>query len=111
MAETCHAAVFNGDGTYDVREFAVPDPPDGGAVLRVEAVGLCDELVEGVECLVEGRVGVGVVLVVEVDVVGAEPSQAGLAAFVDAAGERAGLVGLVVGAGEELGGDHHVVVA
>jgi 2-desacetyl-2-hydroxyethyl bacteriochlorophyllide A dehydrogenase len=41
MAETCQAAVFNGDGTYDVREFAVPDPPDGGAVVRVEAVGLC----------------------------------------------------------------------
>ncbi|HEV8296184.1 MAG TPA: alcohol dehydrogenase catalytic domain-containing protein, partial [Acidimicrobiales bacterium] len=41
MAQTCHAAVFLGDGTYDVREFAVPDPPPGGAVLRVEAVGLC----------------------------------------------------------------------
>ena len=41
MAGSCHAAVFNGDGTYEVREFAVPDPPDGGAVLRVEAVGLC----------------------------------------------------------------------
>jgi threonine dehydrogenase-like Zn-dependent dehydrogenase len=33
--------VFLGDGTYEVREFAVPDPPPGGAVLRVEAVGLC----------------------------------------------------------------------
>ena len=41
MAGTCHAAVFLGDGSYEVREFAVPDPPPGGAVLRVEAVGLC----------------------------------------------------------------------
>jgi len=39
--ETCRAAVFNGDGTYEVREFPVPSPPPGGAVLEVEAVGLC----------------------------------------------------------------------
>ena len=41
MSETCHAAVFLGDGRYEIREFAVPDPPPGGAVLQVEAVGLC----------------------------------------------------------------------
>lgn len=41
MTDYCRAAVFNGDATYDVREFVVPDPPPGGAVLRVEAVGLC----------------------------------------------------------------------
>src|SRR5205085_9437057 len=41
MGDTCRAAVFPGDGTYDVREFAIPDPPPGGALLRVEAVGLC----------------------------------------------------------------------
>jgi threonine dehydrogenase-like Zn-dependent dehydrogenase len=41
MSETCRAAVFLGDDTYDVREFRVPDPPPGGAVLQVEAVGLC----------------------------------------------------------------------
>jgi threonine dehydrogenase-like Zn-dependent dehydrogenase len=39
--ETCRAAVFSGDGTYEVREFPVPAPPPGGAVLAVEAVGLC----------------------------------------------------------------------
>jgi threonine dehydrogenase-like Zn-dependent dehydrogenase len=39
--DTCRAAVFNGDGTYEVREFPVPTPPPGGAVLRGEAVGLC----------------------------------------------------------------------
>jgi threonine dehydrogenase-like Zn-dependent dehydrogenase len=33
--------VFAGDGTYEVREFTVPEPPPGGAVLAVEAVGLC----------------------------------------------------------------------
>jgi threonine dehydrogenase-like Zn-dependent dehydrogenase len=41
MTETCQAAVFLGNDRYEIREFAVPDPPPGGAVLRVEAVGLC----------------------------------------------------------------------
>ena len=41
MTDTCRAAVFLGDDTYDIREFPVPDPPPGGAVLQVEAVGLC----------------------------------------------------------------------
>ena len=39
--DTCRAAVFSGDGTYDVREFPMPSAPQGGAVLKVEAVGLC----------------------------------------------------------------------
>ncbi|MCD9624674.1 zinc-dependent alcohol dehydrogenase [Rhabdothermincola salaria] len=41
MTQTCRAAVFPGDGTVEIREFAVPGPPPGGAVLAVEAVGLC----------------------------------------------------------------------
>ena len=41
MTETCRAVVFPGDGSYELREFAVPTPPPGGAVLQVEAVGLC----------------------------------------------------------------------
>lgn len=41
MGESCQAAVFNGDGTMNLREFAVPDPPEGGAILQVAAVGLC----------------------------------------------------------------------
>jgi len=41
MSQTCRAAVFLGNDTYEVREFAVPTPPPGGAVLQVEAVGLC----------------------------------------------------------------------
>ena len=39
--ETCRAAVFSGDGTFEVREFPMPTAPPGGAVLKVEAVGLC----------------------------------------------------------------------
>jgi len=38
---TVRAGVFAGDGTWEVREFEPPDPPAGGALLRVEAVGLC----------------------------------------------------------------------
>ena len=41
MTKTCRAAVFPGNGTFEMREMAVPGPPPGGAVLRVEAVGLC----------------------------------------------------------------------
>lgn len=37
----CRAVVFAGDGTYELRDFPVPSPMPGGAVLRVEAVGLC----------------------------------------------------------------------
>ena len=37
----CRAAVFNGDGTYDLRDFPIPEPGPGGAVLKVEAVGMC----------------------------------------------------------------------
>lgn len=58
MPDTCRAVVFPGDGTHAVREFPVPDPPDGGAVLKVEAVGLCGSDVaqrDGVE-LVPGSV-------------------------------------------------------
>ena len=41
MSPTCRAVLFTGRESYEVREFAVPDPPPGGAVLRVEAVGMC----------------------------------------------------------------------
>jgi threonine dehydrogenase-like Zn-dependent dehydrogenase len=40
-AATCRAVVFTGAESFEVREFAVPDPPPGGAILRVEAVGMC----------------------------------------------------------------------
>jgi threonine dehydrogenase-like Zn-dependent dehydrogenase len=35
------AIVFNGDETWELRDLPVPDPQAGGAVLRVEATGLC----------------------------------------------------------------------
>jgi threonine dehydrogenase-like Zn-dependent dehydrogenase len=35
------AGVFTGDSRHEVRTFPEPDPPAGGAVLRVEACGLC----------------------------------------------------------------------
>ncbi len=41
MGATVRAGVFTGDGAWDVRELPAPEPPTGGAVLRVEAVGLC----------------------------------------------------------------------
>jgi threonine dehydrogenase-like Zn-dependent dehydrogenase len=41
VTATVRAGVFPGDGTFDVREFAAPEPPPGGGVLAVEAVGLC----------------------------------------------------------------------
>lgn len=41
MSDTCAAVVFLGDGRHELRELPVPSPPPGGAVLRVEAVGLC----------------------------------------------------------------------
>lgn len=35
------AIVFKGDGTWEERDLPVPDPQPGGAILRVEATGLC----------------------------------------------------------------------
>ena len=51
---TVRAGVFTGDGKWDVRDLPEPTPPEGGAVLHVEAVGLCgSDLAE-----VHGGIGV-----------------------------------------------------
>jgi threonine dehydrogenase-like Zn-dependent dehydrogenase len=41
MATSCRAVVFHGDGSYEIRSFPKPRPPRGGALLKVEAVGMC----------------------------------------------------------------------
>ncbi len=41
MKDTCRAIVFNGDGTYEIRKFDIPEPTERGAVIKVEAVGMC----------------------------------------------------------------------
>ena len=55
MAKKCRAMVFNGDGTYELRQFDKPTPPPGGAVIKVEAVGMCRsdlEQIKGQACQV-----------------------------------------------------------
>ena len=38
----CSAVIFNGDGSWERKDnFDIPKPPEGGAVIAVEAVGLC----------------------------------------------------------------------
>jgi threonine dehydrogenase-like Zn-dependent dehydrogenase len=46
MTTKCRAMVFNGDGTYEMRMFDRPRPPAGGAVVKVEAVGMCSSDIE-----------------------------------------------------------------
>lgn len=57
MPDTCRAAVFLGNSTYEIRDLPIPAPPPRGAVLKVEAVGLCGSDVaqfEGVELVPGG---------------------------------------------------------
>ena len=49
MAAKCRAIVFNGDGTYEMRQFDKPTPPPGGAVIKVEAVGMCSSDIEQIK--------------------------------------------------------------
>jgi threonine dehydrogenase-like Zn-dependent dehydrogenase len=49
MAMKCRAIVFKGDGTYELRQFDKPTPPQGGAVIKVEAVGMCSSDIEQIK--------------------------------------------------------------
>ncbi len=53
MSRMSRAVVFAGDGTWELRELPVPDRPvEGGAILRVEAAGMCHSdinMLEGVQ--------------------------------------------------------------
>ena len=49
MTSKCRAMVFNGDGTYQLRQFDKPTPPTGGAVIKVEAVGMCSSDLEQIK--------------------------------------------------------------
>ncbi|GAA1572922.1 zinc-binding dehydrogenase [Actinomadura kijaniata] len=41
MSQRVQAAVFDGKGGCEIREFPMPSPPRGGAVLKVAASGMC----------------------------------------------------------------------
>lgn len=41
MAERANAAVLTASRTIEMRDFPVPDPVDGGAVVQVEGTGIC----------------------------------------------------------------------
>jgi threonine dehydrogenase-like Zn-dependent dehydrogenase len=51
------ALVMPGDGTWELRELPVPDPPPGGAVLRVEASGMCHSDVDHMHGIVHTPYG------------------------------------------------------
>ena len=53
MQRTSRAVVFLGGGRWEIREIAVPDkPPEDGAILRVEAVGMCHSDIDNLNGLV-----------------------------------------------------------
>ena len=70
-----------------------------------------DQVGQGAQRLVDGRLGVGAVNLVEVDAVGAEPFQARLARVDDVQPGKADLVGAGPHAAAHLGRDHHVAAA
>jgi threonine dehydrogenase-like Zn-dependent dehydrogenase len=53
MVRTSRAVVLLGAGKWEIRELAVPDEPaPGGAILRVEAVGMCHSDVDNLNGIV-----------------------------------------------------------
>jgi threonine dehydrogenase-like Zn-dependent dehydrogenase len=53
MARTSRAVVFLGEGKWEIRDLPVPDAPlEGGAILRVEAVGMCHSDIDNLNGIV-----------------------------------------------------------
>jgi threonine dehydrogenase-like Zn-dependent dehydrogenase len=53
MTRTSRAVVFLGGGRWEIRELAVPDDaPEAGAILRVEAVGMCHSDIDNLHGIV-----------------------------------------------------------
>lgn len=53
MSRTSRAVVFLGGGEWELRELPVPDQaPEGGAILRVEAVGMCHSDIDNLNGIV-----------------------------------------------------------
>jgi hypothetical protein len=91
---------------------AVGDPV-AGVVGRagVADLALDDQLVQGGDRLLERRLGVGAMVLVEVDVVGLEPAQARLDRPADVAAGATRLLLVAAHPRAELGGEHDLVPA
>ncbi|GEB55380.1 hypothetical protein GCM10017674_53840 [Streptomyces gardneri] len=76
-------------------------------------LALGDQLADGARCLLDRRVRVDPVLVVQVDVVGAQPLQRALDRGTDVGRAGVEVPGAVAGVGDqaELGGQNHLVPA
>ena len=81
---------------------------DAVALRHRQLLGEADYLLA---CLLQRCLGVGVVLVVEVDPVGPESAQTEIHALEDPSTEGAGHVGLAVGTRRVLGGEHDLVAS
>ena len=107
---------LHGDGR--VQATIVRDPQGtgdlpGGVVGQADVADLAlpDEVVVGLEGLLQRGVRVGVVGVVEVEVVGLQAAQAGLDLPDDMPARQAAVVDAVADDAVGLGGDHHLVAA
>jgi threonine dehydrogenase-like Zn-dependent dehydrogenase len=85
MARMSRAVVMPGDGTWELRELPVPDPPAGGALLRVEAVGMCHSDVDHLHGIVHTPWGGAYLSIAGHEIVGR------IDALADGAGPRWGV--------------------
>ena len=97
------------DRVHGVRPADGVDPGFGQADVADLALG--DQLGEGADDLLDRRVRVDPVLVVQVDVVGVEPAQRSFDGDADVLGAAVGPDSAGVRHEPELGGEHHLVAA